>query len=84
MANLRIPNYFKQVKSYSTMTISKPVNQADFVKRNLMGLSSQNGQLYTTGPTVILGPIFQSSNQGGSTVPWPYYPTTYKHVLVSV
>ena len=28
--------------------------------------------------------IFQSSNQGVSTVPWPYYPTTYMCMLVSV
>ena len=36
------------------------------------------------GPIVILGSIFQSSNQGGSTVPWLYYLTTYTYVLVSV
>ena len=36
------------------------------------------------GPIVILGSIFQISNQGGSIVPWPYYLTTYTYVLVSV
>ena len=42
------------------------------------------GSYILQGPTVILGSIFQSSNQGGSVVPWPYYLTTYKHILVSV
>ena len=40
------------------------------------------GSYTLQGPTVILNSIFQSSNQGGSTVPWPYYPTTYMYVLV--
>ena len=34
------------------------------------------------GLMIILGQIFQSTNQGGSTVPWPYYPTSYKYVQV--
>ena len=42
------------------------------------------GRYIPQGPTVILNTIFQSSNQGGSTAPWSYYPTTYKHVLVSI
>ena len=49
MTNLRIPNYFEQVKSYSTTTTIKLVNQTDLVKRNPTGLSSQNMELDTTG-----------------------------------
>ena len=49
VASLRIPNYFKQVKSYSTTTTSKLVNQMDLVKRNLTGLSSRTRELYTIG-----------------------------------
>ena len=47
-------------------------------------VKSKTGSYILQGLTVILDSIFQSSNQGGSIVPWPYYPTTYKHVLVSI
>ena len=44
---------------------------------------SNAGSYILQGPKLILDPIFQSSNQGGSTVPWLYYSTTYKHVVIS-
>ena len=60
------------------MNLSNLVKQEPhrFVKSNA-------GSYILQGTTIILYPIFQSSNQGGSTIPWLYYPTTYKHVLVS-
>ena len=42
------------------------------------------GSYILQGPTVIIDIIFQSSNQGGSTIPWSHYPTTYKHMLISI
>ena len=49
--------------------------------------SSQECQVVTNrdilrGLTIILDPIFQSTNQGGSIIPWLYYPTSYKYVRV--
>lgn len=35
------------------------------------------------GVMIILDPIFHSTNQGGSIVPWPYYLTSYRYVRVT-
>ena len=66
------------------MVASKQMNQLDLVK---IGTSQvfqvERRELYTARSNNITHPIFQSSNQGGSIIPWSYYPTTHKHVLVS-
>ena len=55
-----------------------------FGKKEPHRIVKSNARSYIPqGPTVTLGPILQISNQGGSIVPWSYYPTTSKHVLVS-
>ena len=79
------PNYY-HTKSTPSQLRQQANNESVWIwLRDPHGFIKSKPESYILqGPTIILGLIFQSSNQGGSTVPWPYYLTTYKHVLVSI